>query len=252
MAEQSKFYGTIANSGGRAQRSTGAFTPVDPFADRASLIVRALLDAPADIVWTVRGLAAASTAGVATTSRVLQQLARYGVVTLTRRGRTLDVQLTNATALLDRWLATYHWTHNTYVAFAVPIGDPLRFVRRLPDMVDKHTRWALTMHAGAALIAPHATWTKVHMYVDAAAPEDLVSLGATLDGSPDPAGQLVLMRPVYTSTVWDERQTIDGISVVDDLQLILDLWNYPLRGREQAEHLIEWRMHHTVMDRPDA
>jgi hypothetical protein len=32
-----------------------------------------------------------------------------------------------------------------------------------------------------------------------------------------------------------------GSLVVSDLQLALDLWHYPIRGREQAEHLIEMK-----------
>jgi hypothetical protein len=32
-------------------------------------------------------------------------------------------------------------------------------------------------------------------------------------------------------------RTIDEVPVVSDLQLVLDLWHYPLRGREQGEHI---------------
>ncbi len=33
-----------------------------------------------------------------------------------------------------------------------------------------------------------------------------------------------------------------GLNVVSDVQLYLDLYNYPLRGREQAEHLYNKRL----------
>ena len=39
-----------------------------------------------------------------------------------------------------------------------------------------------------------------------------------------------------------DRQEAEGLSLVSDLQLYLDLYDYPLRGREQAERLFERRL----------
>ncbi|MFH1654449.1 MAG: hypothetical protein ABIE74_10425 [Pseudomonadota bacterium] len=39
--------------------------------------------------------------------------------------------------------------------------------------------------------------------------------------------------------VLDDMQTVDGIKIVNNIQLYLDLYKYPARGREQAEHLRE-------------
>jgi hypothetical protein len=44
--------------------------------------------------------------------------------------------------------------------------------------------------------------------------------------------------PFYTHSAWHGAQSAHGLPVVSTLQLILDLWHYPIRGREQAEHLI--------------
>lgn len=54
-------------------------------------------------------------------------------------------------------------------------------------------------------------------------------------------GRLVLLAPYYSTSVWEGVRPIGQLPVVSDLQLVLDLWHYPVRGREQAEHLIEMR-----------
>lgn len=46
------------------------------------------------------------------------------------------------------------------------------------------------------------------------------------------------MAPFYMDSVWRGARSVRGLPVVSTLQLILDLWHYPIRGREQAEHLI--------------
>jgi hypothetical protein len=55
---------------------------------------------------------------------------------------------------------------------------------------------------------------------------------------PAEQGNVVLMKPYYKTSVWHGMDVIGGVPVVSPLQLALDLWHYPLRGREQAEHLL--------------
>ena len=65
---------------------------------------------------------------------------------------------------------------------------------------------------------------------------------AQAEGWPeDAAGRLVLMKSVYRTSVWHAVSPAAdlAIPVVSDLQLVLDLWHYPERGRETAEQL--WR-----------
>jgi hypothetical protein len=50
------------------------------------------------------------------------------------------------------------------------------------------------------------------------------------------------MLPYYSDSVWWALERRRGLPVVSALQLALDLWHYPLRGREQAEHLLETQL----------
>jgi len=50
-----------------------------------------------------------------------------------------------------------------------------------------------------------------------------------------------LIQP-YDEGVLYGIQTIEGLKVVSDIQLYIDLYKYPARGREQAEFLKKERI----------
>ena len=211
----------------------------DPFADRASLLCRTLLANPG-IEWTVRGLA--ETAGVSPmlSSDVVRQLGAAAIVATRPKGRKLMVRLANAQALLEAWTSAYQWKRNAALRLGVPIPDDERFLSRLGQLFGPR-RWALTLLAGAARRIRYAPADRIHIYVECGSIAELRAI-AEREGWPrDAAGRVVLMKPAYRTSVWHGIASIgDGrVPVVSDLQLILDLWHYPVRGRETAEQL--WR-----------
>jgi hypothetical protein len=123
------------------------------------------------------------------------------------------------------------------MSFHAPVGSPQRFLKRLPEILEDRV-WALTLQAGASLVAPHASWDHIHVYVRTENEEDLLGIAQALGWSASPEGRVFLMRPFYTDSVWRGARSVHGLPIVSALQLILDLWHYPIRGREQAEHLI--------------
>ena len=210
----------------------------DPFADRSSLVLRTLMEPKhADRVWGVRELADAAGVGPATVTRTVRELERYEVVDARRSGRESEIRLSDPKRLLSLWTVAYDWTRNQSVAVHAPIGDPIRFLKRSKGIFEAH-QWALTLQAGASLVAPHATWERVHIYLDVSKPEELMEFAREQEWPAGDDGRLVLLKPYYRDSVWHGTRTADGLPVVSDLQLVLDLWNYPLRGREQAEHLM--------------
>ncbi len=210
----------------------------DPFSDRSSLVVRTLLESTRERLWGVRELAMAAGVVPATVSRIIRELEGYHVVDVRRVGRDSRIRLTDPHALFIRWTTAYDWTRNQRIAVHAAMGDPIRFLRRSKELFGRH-RWALTLQAGASLVAPHATWERVHVYVDVETADQLVELADQQGWITAEEGKLVLMKPHYKDSVWHGMQVVDGLPIVSNLQLALDLWNYPLRGREQAEHLID-------------
>lgn len=210
----------------------------NPFSDRGSQITRTLFEGGPEKLWTVRELAAEAEVSLGLASYVLTELERRGLVTIRSAGRARTIHLPNRLPIIEQWTREYDWRRNRSTAFHVPIGSPSRFLNRLPGLL-KGRRWALTMQAGASLLAPHASWDLVHLYVQIEnVAEDSLMIGQDQGWSPAPDGKVVVMTPWYRTSVWHGAEVIRELPVVSTLQLILDLWHYPIRGREQAEHLV--------------
>lgn len=207
----------------------------DPFGDRASLISRALVNKP-NRRWSTRELAAEVEVSTMTASHVIRQLNELGIVDVAKRGKAHSVRLRDVGRLVTHWTSRYDWHENGQLSVGAPVGNLERFLKRLPSALHKR-RWALTLQAGASLVAPHATWGKVHVYVDVADGASLRDVAEEAGWMPG-EGKLILLSPYYKQSVWYGERSIRGVNVVSDLQLVLDLWNYPVRGREQAEHVL--------------
>lgn len=186
----------------RPSRPTIALRSSDPFADRSSLVARILLDSTdrQQRTWGVRELAEAAGVGPATATRVVQALERYQVVQVRRIGRESAIRLMDAHALFTLWTGAYDWKRNHSVAVQAPIGDPFRFLRRTKSILASH-RWALTLQSGAALVAPHATWERIHAYVDVESPDTLLEIAEQQGGPVGDEGRLVLMKPYYRDSI---------------------------------------------------
>lgn len=221
------------------RRARGISRHVDPFSDRNSLIVRTLLQEPGKR-WGIRELATEAGVSPGMTSDAVRVLTGMGVVAFQRSGRTAQAWVTDPVLLIRRWAGVYSWERNPLAAFAPPMGDPLRFLRRKHTILNSY-RWALTLQAGASLVAPHAAWERVHLYVAVPEPSELFEIAAREGWPHADGGRLVLMKPYYKHSVWRGVQTVNDLPVVSDVQLVLDLWNYPLRGIEQAEHILATR-----------
>ena len=231
----------------RARRPRAPGTMTNPFGDSASRVVRTLLRtalSPSQRPWGVRELAVETGVDRTTTSEVLRWLERSELVTSERRpghrGRAIAVQIADPIRVLERWSASYDWTTNARLPVHAPFGSAERFVTRLSNHFTG-IRWVVTLQAAAATLAPHAAWDRIHVYVDAPDESGLHAIAAREGWPAGSDGRLVLMCPYYRMSVWGNVQTIHRRPIVDIVQLLLDLWRYPVRGREQAEHLIEIR-----------
>ena len=180
-------------------------------------------------------------------SEALRALEQRQLVEIEHSGRNVRARVRDDWELFHAWTRVYDWRRNESLTVAAPVGDPSRFLRRLPAHLARAPRWALTMQAGASLLAPHATWENIHIYVDVPTLPELADVARTAGWQQGAGGRITLMRPWYTSSVWLDSRDVRGITVVNPLQLMLDLWHYPVRGREAAEFiadtLLSWKPH---------
>jgi hypothetical protein len=197
----------------------------------ASRIVRVLL-IDQKKAWSILGLSKEAKTGYSHTFRVVKTLLRMG---LCRQAETNRVVVANPGELLGRWAGYYDFSLlNRVNAYYSEETDLDRFAKRLSVLDKPSFRYALTLQAGASFVAPYVRPVNIHLYVDSeklGVWRELLGLQLTELG-----GNVFLDEP-YDEGVFYKVQSVRGINVVSSVQLYVDLYNYPARGREAAEHL---------------
>jgi len=201
------------------------------FSPKASRIIRVLLTHPKH-KWSVLGLSKEAKVGYGHTYRTIKTLLKIG---LCRRTETNKIIITNPSELLTRW-ANYHdfTLLNELSAYYYPFKDINDLIDRLSHVNKKDLKYALTLHAGASLVAPYVRPVNVHIYVkrmNIGEFKCLLNLQLTELG-----GNVFLVVP-YDEGVFYNVQNVRGVWVASNVQLYVDLYNYPARGREAAEYL---------------
>ena len=195
------------------------------FSPKASRVSRALLEAPMSD-WTMAGIAKASGVSLGQVYKVLQLLAFEGYVEKQRGA----IKMLKPGALLDEWAGTYRYDKQEITGFYCPLKDRDAIFSSLKALDE----YALTLGAGAAIVAPFVRSTDTYVY--ARWPERIIK---ALDLKPvEFGGNFYIITPSDDGVLLN-TQTIDGIRIVSNVQLYLDLFNYPMRGKEQAGHLRE-------------
>jgi len=103
----------------------------------------------------------------------------------------------------------------------------------------KEDQYALTLHTGANLITSFVRTAEIFIYMNLKDWEkDILDIRQRLELKElIRGGNIHLIRPFYKNSVFFNTQKIKEYSVVSNLQLYLDLYNFQPRGREHAEYL---------------
>jgi len=216
----------------------------DVFSDKASLVLRVLLEAPG-LPAGIREIADRVAVSPGWVSQVVSRLEEMGYAVSARKG----VSIHNAEELLRDWASAYSYKKNAGSAYYLSfrsLEEGLEAFRQRAGKVPDLPQHALSLHAGASLVKPHAVVPQIHVYVFGDPPEGRAS-GEDLEGFAEAVGlqsvaergNVHLMSPYYVHGAKHGVRNLKGHPVVSDVQLFLDLYNYPVRGREQAEHLLE-------------
>ena len=199
------------------------------FSPRSSRILRVLLEQP-DQTWTLARLGTEAGVSLRTAHLVIDALEEKAYV----QKRRAAITLTKPGEFLDLWAQNYRLEAHRQHTFYTFVRDLREFAGRLTaHAVDHKEPLALTLHSGAALVAPFVRSSDVHAHFRG----DLDRLVTTLDLRPVETGGTVHLLEPYDPGVFYRLQTVRKIQVVCNTQLYLDLINYPARGREQAEVL---------------
>lgn len=152
--------------------------------------------------------------------------------------------LENLNALLGEWRGRYRVSDNDPIPCSPVFGErvdrPFReeFLDRLRHLPDNSPPCALTGHLACRFYRlKHSEARSINLYFSGE-PSALME-ALQLVPSADPGAAIVLLRPRHPRSVFGGISPLDGVSVCDILQVYLDLYHLPDRGREQADFVHE-------------
>lgn len=210
------------------------------FADKSSLLLRYLFRAPSERLGIV-DLSDELGISAGLVSRLASRLRRDGYL--------VDddglVRLADREALLDDWQDFYRRraSRQREERFYLHARDSAGVLQHLAAVArdDGLPQWALSSQAGASLVAPFAFFSEIHVLLDPMSWDQAVSaFRRRLDLEPvQREANVVLVQPYYKHSWHFGLRVLEGLPVVSDLQLFLDLSVYPRRGAEQAGRIRE-------------
>ena len=202
------------------------------FSPKSTRLARALLSAP-DRTWRQRDLAELTALSQGLLSRLLNHAAGQGWV----QGRRGDWRLVSLDPLLDEWVKADNWTKRvTLRQYSSLSSDFPAIARQLAAKTVGDI--AFTQWFAANLRFPYTQAPVVsayrHQFLNADEQEAL-RVREVADG-----GRLWILVP-RDAGVFQSVRNVDGIPVVCDSQIYLDLLQVGLRGPDQAKALREWK-----------
>jgi hypothetical protein len=208
-----------------------------PFSDKASLILRLLLSQK-NKMWGIRELAGSVNLDPGFVSRMARELEKRNYAVRVNS----KIRIRSAKSILDDWVHEYNYKKNRDLKLFLLASDPEVIIKKLRNLnIPEDINYMLGLHAGGSLVAPYAAYNLVHIYIQSQQNADYFITQLKLREA-DQGENIVLLFPFYKQSAFYGKQKSRGLWVASDIQLYLDLYNYPLRGLEQAEHLFKKRL----------
>ena len=205
-----------AEKGGRSLRGA-----------KAGRIVRALCDFPPPL--GVSDLAMKAGVDISYASRLLEWLAREGLVTRVSRG---PVEAIDRARMIRRWADDYSvLKSNDARSFLDPRGIE-NLLRRLPT---NRVRYAVTGSLAANRLAPVAPARLAMVYLD-----DPDEAASTLSLTATDTGANVMLLVPFDEVVFDRTRTDESVTYVAPSQAAVDLLTSPGRSPAEGEAVLEW------------
>ena len=242
-----RFNQVVVQISGNRNRFTARKRPRTLFNDKATIPLRILLESPGELM-TTRSIADRGGLSLGWVSQILQQLHAEGYVERQRGGGT---RVIDPPRLVGEWLRQYAFEHNAVFPFRTRddhVQDTLQLLRTLqPPLFE---RYALTLEAAVAALGGDHAPAQLHLYLPDLAHDKDSALRLWSDTLQlRPAGydaNCFLVAPTYTHAAFFGMHRAEGLRVVSDLQLYLDLFHYPSAARPQAQAVVAERLPFTV------
>lgn len=148
-------------------------------------------------------------------------------------GEDYKLKLIAPENLLIKWATVNNFVANTeFIEYYTDVADIKDFFGKFKDT---NVEYAFTGLAGALLVAPFVRPTNVHIYVKTK--EDAKKIADRLNLIPIEANGNVKFAIPKSEGVFYGSREVEGTKVVSDIQLYVDLLNFPARGEEAATEI---------------
>lgn len=208
---------------------------------RSSQVIHLLL-ARHDRKWHINEMAEEAQVSPYTVHQVFTSLEKQ--LWIERQGKGPDSvrTLREPAALLDAWSENYsmkQFEFRNYYRWSQSL-ESLR--KGVAEKIEKQGgEYALTLSSGAALVAPFTTNVdRLHFIVPSGLRLEDVVQAAGLKPVEDGANVIFMISREHSPLLL--RRRLKGVWVASDVQIYLDLRNWPARGKEQAAHLRKERL----------
>ena len=208
-------------------------SPLSLFVGKASNVLRVML-ANHPKTWTLRTLSKEAGVSLGWSSKVSEALIRERLAI--RNSERAELQLLDPPTLLKRWATLNNFDANTqFIDYHWPEHD----FSGLFDSLKNHQGpdYAFTGLAGASMVAPLVKPSNAHIYIKSETEAKL--LANSLGLSPIEKDGNVKFAIYENGGVFYGSKTVKGVRVVSDVQLYVDLLNYPARGEEAAGEIFK-------------
>lgn len=203
------------------------------FAPVSSRVARALL-VERERVWSQQEIAEETGVSLGQANTVIRRMVKEEFLEKEKRG---SYRLLKPGELLNEWTKAYKQDQNKRFVFYSFEKDLDKLTGKVGAISKKNNMdYALGYFSGALKVAPFIRgFNKVQFF--ARSSDELDQYKKELELSPVESGANIEIFLPYDEGVFYKLQDIDGIKIVSNIQLYLDLVNNPARGREQAQHL---------------
>jgi len=195
------------------------------FSGKSSRIVRTLLELYPQKFKPLQ-LAKKCRVSPALVTRVIETLEQDSFVS-----RENEISLIDPGLLLDQWADHYRMDRNNVLFEKCYIN---KSIDQILESFKLDNDFVITGMAAASLLAPYSDFDSIDVYV-------FPNKAFNYEGLEVNRGENLRIW-VPDEGVWDYAQQVEGYNTVGLIQLYLDLYSYPKRGREQAAFLRERKL----------
>jgi Transcriptional regulator, AbiEi antitoxin, Type IV TA system len=205
------------------------------FSPKSSRILRVLLSDPTKR-WYVEDISQAAGISIGLTSRVKQALLEKEWIKEEKK----RFYLVRFEEVLDEWVKNYSYTKSQSFSFYSSLSEDQLEGAIKKECIKRKCKYGLGLFSGARKVAPFVRFLRFFAYID----NDIETIAKKLQLKKVETGpNVTLIRP-YDEGVFYALQNINGINVISDIQLYLDLKSYKGRGEEAAQAIFEQRLKH--------